>query len=78
VPYPRAKLGDPTGPEAVPSQPSFPALEKSVLAYWDAEGSFVESVEQREAGVNGANEFVFYDGPPFANGLPRFPITGIC
>ena len=27
---------------------------------------------QRDAGENGANEFVFYDGPPFANGLPHY------
>ena len=30
------------------------------------------SVEQRDAGEDGANEFVFYDGPPFANGLPHY------
>ena len=27
---------------------------------------------QRPAGENGANEYVFYDGPPFANGLPHY------
>ncbi|MEY4116421.1 MAG: isoleucyl-tRNA synthetase, partial [Actinomycetota bacterium] len=26
----------------------------------------------RDAGKNGENEFVFYDGPPFANGLPHY------
>ena len=30
------------------------------------------SVEWRPAGENGSNEFVFYDGPPFANGLPHY------
>ena len=30
------------------------------------------SVEAREAGRDGSNEFVFYDGPPFANGLPHY------
>ena len=29
-------------------------------------------VDARPAGENGANEFVFYDGPPFANGLPHY------
>ena len=29
-------------------------------------------VDQRDAGANGANEYVFYDGPPFANGLPHY------
>ena len=30
------------------------------------------SIDQRPAGEHGANEFVFYDGPPFANGLPHY------
>src|SRR5262249_18180162 len=30
------------------------------------------SMEAREAGRDGSNEFVFYDGPPFANGLPHY------
>ena len=29
-------------------------------------------MERNPAGENGANEFVFYDGPPFANGLPHY------
>jgi hypothetical protein len=29
-------------------------------------------VERNPAGINGANEFVFYDGPPFGNGLPHY------
>ncbi|NKQ57194.1 isoleucine--tRNA ligase [Amycolatopsis sp. K13G38] len=69
--YPKAQLGGQT-PGQVPSQPSFPELEKSVLAYWESDRTFRASVEQRDAGVNGANEFVFYDGPPFANGLPHY------
>ncbi|HCT76587.1 MAG TPA: isoleucine--tRNA ligase, partial [Micromonosporaceae bacterium] len=42
------------------------------LDYWAADKTFVASVESRDAGVNGSNEFVFYDGPPFANGLPHY------
>ncbi len=64
--------GNPGAPPAVTSSPRFPEIEERVLRYWDADGTFVASVENREAGENGANEFVFYDGPPFANGLPHY------
>ncbi|SNT22116.1 isoleucine--tRNA ligase [Rhodococcoides kyotonense] len=47
---------------------SFPDLEKKVLDAWAADGTFRASVDNRE----GAEEFVFYDGPPFANGLPHY------
>ncbi|MCW0213134.1 MAG: isoleucine--tRNA ligase [Pseudonocardia sp.] len=57
---------------AVPAHPSFPAVEREVLDFWKADDTFVASVENRPAGENGANEFVFYDGPPFANGLPHY------
>jgi isoleucyl-tRNA synthetase len=57
---------------AVPASPSFPQIEESVLAYWAADDTFRASVENRPAGENGSNEFVFYDGPPFANGLPHY------
>jgi isoleucyl-tRNA synthetase len=60
------------GYPSVPSQPSFPALERDVLDFWAADGTFPASVEARPAGTNGSNEFVFYDGPPFANGLPHY------
>lgn len=56
----------------VTASPDFPELERSVLDYWAADKTFAASVENREAGVNGSNEFVFYDGPPFANGLPHY------
>ena len=77
MPYPKARVSarndDPSSrSDAVPSRPSFPALEAEVLEYWRRDGTFVASVEAREAGTNGANEFVFYDGPPFANGLPHY------
>ena len=58
-------------PEVDP-QPSFPALEEAVLARWEADDTFVRSVEARPAGSKGDNEFVFYDGPPFANGMPHY------
>jgi isoleucyl-tRNA synthetase len=58
-------------PEVEP-QPSFPALEEAVLARWDADSAFEQSVASRPAGDKGDNEFVFYDGPPFANGMPHY------
>ena len=61
--------------EVEPS-PHFPSLEKDVLAYWKADGTFQASIDARpatsEGGTYGDNEFVFYDGPPFANGLPHY------
>ncbi|MFC5949922.1 isoleucine--tRNA ligase [Pseudonocardia lutea] len=57
---------------AVPAHPAFPQLEREVLKYWEADDTFAASVEARPAGENGSNEFVFYDGPPFANGLPHY------
>ncbi|MCD4549294.1 isoleucine--tRNA ligase [Schaalia sp. lx-260] len=56
----------------VEAAPSFPQLETSTLATWAAQDTFRRSIAQRVAGEAGANEFVFYDGPPFANGLPHY------
>ena len=44
----------------------FPAFEEAVLAFWEQEDIFNESVNARE----GAPSYVFYEGPPSANGLP--------
>jgi isoleucyl-tRNA synthetase len=57
---------------SVPPQPAFPELEQAVLARWEADRTFQASVDARPAGEHGSNEFVFYDGPPFANGLPHY------
>ncbi|HEX6357840.1 isoleucine--tRNA ligase [Actinophytocola sp.] len=71
--YPQVShTGDPDQPAGVPSSPSFPQIEEAVLAYWADDDTFQASIEQRDAGENGDNEFVFYDGPPFANGLPHY------
>ena len=56
---------------SVPASPSLPALEREILDYWAGDKTFQASIDAREAGPNGSNEFVFYDGPPFANGLPH-------
>lgn len=66
VSYPKS------GDAELSASPDFPRIEREVLEYWDKDGTFLASVEQRAAGVDGANEFVFYDGPPFANGLPHY------
>src|SRR5436189_6032561 len=60
------------GPAGVPASPDLPAVERRVLDYWAADRTFEASVEDRPAGENGSNEFVFYDGPPFANGMPHY------
>ncbi|HLI45142.1 MAG TPA: isoleucine--tRNA ligase [Acidimicrobiales bacterium] len=53
---------------AVPAQPDYPALEEETLSFWAKDGTFERSVE-----LHGPEtEFVFYDGPPFANGLPHY------
>ncbi|WP_068260968.1 isoleucine--tRNA ligase [Janibacter limosus] len=67
--YPKVSTTDAT---TVVTSPSFPDLEKQVLSYWEADGTFQASIDARETGEDGANEFVFYDGPPFANGLPHY------
>ncbi|UGU32335.1 isoleucine--tRNA ligase [Mycolicibacterium smegmatis] len=51
-----------------PAAPNFPERELEVLDYWAKDDTFRASVERRE----GAEEYVFYDGPPFANGLPHY------
>jgi isoleucyl-tRNA synthetase len=60
--YPRA------GASEVPAQPDFTELEQRTLAYWNAHDTFKQSIKHRD----GDPEFVFYDGPPFANGLPHY------
>ena len=56
-------------PPAEPS-PSFPKIEEAIGAWWKENAIFERSIEQRRE--QGASEFVFYDGPPFANGLPHY------
>ena len=55
--------------ERINPSPSFPAIEEDVLAYWKADGTFAASIDNR---AEPCDEFVFYDGPPFANGLPHY------
>lgn len=50
------------------TKPNFPEIEEKILAFWNKEKIFERSVDERDE----KNEFVFYDGPPFANGLPHY------
>jgi len=54
----------------IPASPSFPQIEQAILAFWAKDKTFQASIDQRKQ--EGAEEFVFYDGPPFANGLPHY------
>ncbi|MBY0442239.1 MAG: isoleucine--tRNA ligase [Mycobacteriaceae bacterium] len=66
--YPRSALGaDHSG-----GSPDFPALEAQVLDYWASDKTFRASIDRRDDPPGGAPEYVFYDGPPFANGLPHY------
>ncbi|UUO00305.1 isoleucine--tRNA ligase [Mycolicibacterium novocastrense] len=55
-------------PKPAAGAPKFPALEAEVLEYWDRDDTFRASIARRDD----APEYVFYDGPPFANGLPHY------
>ncbi|MBQ3319607.1 MAG: isoleucine--tRNA ligase [Spirochaetia bacterium] len=46
----------------------FPKMEEGILKFWEENDIFKKSLKQR----SGAEEYVFYDGPPFATGLPHF------
>ena len=68
--YPKAAAGEQSA--NVAPNPSFPKLEESVLDYWEKDDTFQKSIERRPSGDHSQNEFVFFDGPPFANGLPHY------
>jgi isoleucyl-tRNA synthetase len=46
----------------------FPKMEERIQQFWEDNAIYQKSVENRSAD----NEYVFYDGPPFATGLPHF------
>ncbi len=56
----------------VSAKADFPQLERDILEYWRKDDTFAKSIANRDAGAKGSNEYVFYDGPPFANGLPHY------
>ncbi len=53
--------------ESIPQNVSFPAMETKVLEYWQQNQIYEKSLEARQ----GSEPFVFYEGPPTANGMPH-------
>ncbi len=53
---------------AVPTSVDFPAQEEQILAFWEEGQHFARSVAERPED----KPFIFYDGPPFASGLPHY------
>lgn len=53
---------------SIPASPDFPEIERGILAFWKRDDTFQASIDNRD----GCPEWVFYDGPPFANGLPHY------
>jgi isoleucyl-tRNA synthetase len=53
--------------DPIPSHVSFPQMEEEVLAFWKARDIYGESLKRREGGP----KFVFFEGPPTANGMPH-------
>jgi isoleucyl-tRNA synthetase len=51
-----------------PSTTELPAVDAEILEFWKRDGTFQASIDKRPED----NQFVFYDGPPFANGLPHY------
>jgi isoleucyl-tRNA synthetase len=47
---------------------NLPEMERQILAYWKKTNSFQRSLDNRKS----CKEYSFYDGPPFANGLPHY------
>jgi isoleucyl-tRNA synthetase len=52
----------------VSAKASLPGLEEEVLAFWNKDATFQKSLEA----TRGKGAFVFFDGPPFATGLPHY------
>ena len=63
--YARDRLSASLAPQEAPE---LPGARAEVLDYWDADDTFRASIARRDD----APEYVFYDGPPFANGLPHY------
>ncbi|HIP49923.1 MAG TPA: isoleucine--tRNA ligase, partial [Candidatus Pacebacteria bacterium] len=55
----------------VDSSKKLPEVEEIVLKFWDENKIFEKSMENRKTD-DGSNNYSFYDGPPFATGLPHY------
>lgn len=51
--------------KSVDSSPNFPQIEEKIQRRWQETNAFMHS-------IRGEKDFIFYDGPPFANGLPHY------
>ena len=49
------------------SKPNFSEIENEIINFWDKDETFNKTLNKGQS-----SEFVFYDGPPFANGLPHY------
>ena len=56
--------------QAVEERHDFPAEEEKIVALWERLDAFRTSVARSKA--QGLPEYTFYDGPPFATGLPHY------
>ncbi len=54
--------------DKVDPKQDFPTLEEKMLRYWEENFIFQKSLEKRKE----SEKYVFFDGPPFANGLPHY------
>lgn len=52
----------------MPERPNFPNEEEKVLKYWEEIDAFQKQLKMTE----GKPLYTFYDGPPFATGLPHY------
>ncbi|MEX0820066.1 MAG: isoleucine--tRNA ligase, partial [Pirellulaceae bacterium] len=52
---------------SVPANANFPQLEEEILEFWKEHKIYEQSLERRA----GSDKFVFYEGPPTANGMPH-------
>ena len=52
----------------VSNKVAFPQMEEAILRFWDENGTFGKSLKKNE----GKERYKFYDGPPFATGLPHY------
>ena len=55
----------------VPHNFSFPDQELKILAFWKEIAAFKQSIQKRQTPQQD-NTYTFYDGPPFATGLPHY------
>lgn len=55
------------------ARPDFTTLEQEILAFWRNDDTFHKSLNKTKQG----HPFSFYDGPPFANGLPHWGHLGV-